>query len=546
MCAFGQSETNTSQKGDLNEDGKVDAADIVVLADIIMNNNVDLYNTDYPVTGMDIKVRKSLFIGSLAQKAVESTKLSDNTDNTRVSMQSEVVLPYQKISLNVKIRDGYFFGIRYGNTRSTLSQQAEWFKDGDIVNIPDGYLYYRCYFSKGADHNTPVTINEVQSLIDNSEIEISYNDIINDNSETEKYAKSILRYFFNIAEAGTQVNALKLNGSIPNIPTFGHTSDVHGDAKRFMQFLDYCDYIGVDAALVSGDFVSVTPAQSCQFINDIANEHNTMVLPCTGNHDCFGLLTAQEQREQVVGYLMTKNNVTTNPLDNYPTYFYKDIASKKIRIISLNTYEGNREGYNCNLTQQQCNWFIEALASTPTDYGVIVMFHSPESQPEKESGYNGFYQDKLATTLSYQTGITGEPIKKIVDAFISKTSATIAYTSYYVAITVNPNFTNVNSGVEFIAYVTGHRHIDWIGTVAGTTNRQLMLNVTCTTICGTEKDPYGANLSDLPRDGVGSTQDAFNIYGIDRLNKAVRVVRIGSNINFEGKERKFLIIKYKD
>lgn len=39
--AFAQSETNTPLKGDLNEDGKVNAADITVLVDIIMGKNVD-------------------------------------------------------------------------------------------------------------------------------------------------------------------------------------------------------------------------------------------------------------------------------------------------------------------------------------------------------------------------------------------------------------------------------------------------------------------------------------------------------------------------
>ena len=39
--AFAQSETNTSLEGDLNHDGEVDAADVVVLVDIIMKKNVD-------------------------------------------------------------------------------------------------------------------------------------------------------------------------------------------------------------------------------------------------------------------------------------------------------------------------------------------------------------------------------------------------------------------------------------------------------------------------------------------------------------------------
>jgi len=41
MGAFAQSETKTPLKGDLNEDGEVNAADVVVLVDIIMKKDVD-------------------------------------------------------------------------------------------------------------------------------------------------------------------------------------------------------------------------------------------------------------------------------------------------------------------------------------------------------------------------------------------------------------------------------------------------------------------------------------------------------------------------
>ena len=39
--AYAQSETNTPLEGDLNHDGEVNAADVVVLVDIIMKKNVD-------------------------------------------------------------------------------------------------------------------------------------------------------------------------------------------------------------------------------------------------------------------------------------------------------------------------------------------------------------------------------------------------------------------------------------------------------------------------------------------------------------------------
>lgn len=489
---------------------------------------------------------KHLFIGTLAQKSVGSTELSDNTDTTRVSMLSEVCFPYYNIHLNIRIKKGYYFGIRYGNTRSSLSEAKEWYKDGDVVIIPDGYLYYRCYFSKGDDKTDGVTVAEIQELIDKGDIKVLYsNDYdIKENTDADKYVKSAVRYFFSTDEAGTSADALRLNAKIPNIPTFGHTSDIHGDVNRYSQFLDYCDYIGVDAALISGDFVAYSSLQSCQFINDIADSHKSMVLPCTGNHDCLNLTTAREQREQIVGYLMDKNNVITNPLEDYPTYFYKDFTEKNIRLISINLYEGERVNYRCDFTEKQCNWLIGVLAATPANYGVLLMFHSPEDKPNIVSGLENFYQNKYAYNLAYQSGITGKPFKQIIDAFISKTTATIAYTSNSVEVSVNADFTGVNAGVEFIAYITGHEHVDWVGYVNDAENMQLLLNVTSACICGPSEDPYGANLSDLPRSDKGTTQDSFNIYGIDRINKTVRIARVGSNVTFDGVERKLMIIPY--
>ena len=481
---------------------------------------------------------------------------SGNSGNVGVAFYNAQADP------TVNSRTGFISGVGYEvGTVSTKSTKEY------IIDVPLGakYLYvmsvfppmptfaddFYCYVEGYTGDN--LTVREIDNLINTGQIEISYTedfDVIKDNRESEKDAKAMLRYFFKTNEGDSP---LTLNGTLPNIPTFAHTSDIHGDAKRYSQFLDYCDYIGVDAALISGDFAARYPSNSCQFINDIADEHKTAVLPCTGNHDCFGLKTAQEQNEQVVGYLMNKNNVTVNPDEgDYPTYFYKDFASRKIRVISLNVHEGERTEHRCNMTQEQCEWFISVLSGTPENYGVLVMFHEPEKETIKDDEHSDFFQKVYNHSFVYQYGINNQPISKIIDAFISKVSTSLTYTVQPIlsgtveTITVNMDFTQLNSGVEFIAYVTGHEHIDWIGVVRETANRQLMLNVTCGIgLCGTD-DPFFANLSDLPRGGVGSTQDSFNLYGIDRVNKTVRIARVGSNRSSEGTDRKFLIIPYAD
>lgn len=329
-------------------------------------------------------------------------------------------------------------------------------------------------------------------------------------------------------------------------PVFAHTSDVHGDATRFNSMVDYCDYIGVDACLVTGDMVSKEPKDSMQFVNDIADSHNSIVLPCMGNHDAR-TLTAEEQYNSIMKYLVEKNEVTTNPSETYPTYYYKDFATKKIRVIALNIYEGAHTSDNSNFTQAQCEWFISVLASTPQDYGVIVMFHSPDKLPAKDNNYADFYQDIVVTTTTTMANITGNPFIQIIDAFIGKAAATISYSIGSTEISVSADFTGVASGVEFIAYVNGHFHIDRIGYLPSTTHKQLNLNVTCgIAMYGGSTNAYYADCSDMPRGQVGATQDCFNLYVIDRAAKCVRVARVGSNIAGNLTERKFMVIPYSD
>jgi hypothetical protein len=144
------------------------------------------------------------------------------------------------------------------------------------------------------------------------------------------------------------------------------------------------------------------------------------------------------------------------------------------------------------------------------------------------------------------------PIKTIVDAFISKTSLSTSYNENTIngnngeTVTINVDFSNCAAGVEFICYVTGHRHKDNIGYVHTATNRQLMLNI----CCSNGHYPKSGSLSfaegsDIPRGDRGVTQDAFNVYGIDRQSGRVKIARVGSNVNFEGIDRKFLLAPYK-
>ena len=509
---------------------------------------VDATKAQFKALQSDVDALKSnsmlagLFLGTITQGALTASGFS--TNSKRVSTLSATTVPYKGARIKFTLPVGYKVEIRSGAKSNNLTEDDYWYADGDTFTFDEGVVYYRLSFAKflgATDIN--LYVSEINALIASGEIAINYKDddnIIDRNAETEKYVKAMLRTWA-ASPASSESHVM---------PIFAHTSDVHGDAIRFRQFLDYCDYLDVDAALVSGDVVALYPADRSQYINDVADKHHTMTLLCVGNHDGYGL-DSQGENEQIIGYLMTKHEVVTNPNETYPTYFYKDLADKKIRIISLNSYEGERLTYTTYFSEEQCNWFINALASTPQDYGVIVMYHALESAVVKENAHSNFYQD-IQRYTGYWQGTTNEPVKKIIDAFISKTTlsltySTRTYTEPAIEVSVEADFTSLASGVEFIAHVTGHEHADGIGLVGGVTNRQVMLNVCCGVgMYGIGDSDVLARLSDLPREGRGSVQDAFNIYAIDRDNGTIRIARVGSNMASDGIKRDFLIMPYRN
>lgn len=488
------------------------------------------------VAGEDGETFASLNLGTMVQKALTQSGLTDTNASKRVSMASNNVIPHIGGTLKFKIPSGYCAGIRSGNQAGSLSNNDYWYHNGEDFTFVESARYFRICFAKN-DGEDECPLATILSFIAAGDIQVMVSsepqpDIILRNLENEKYVKGVMRNF---------VSGASNNGSLTKLPVFGHSSDIHGDRWRFQSMMRYCDYLGLDALLISGDMVASTPSDSNQYITDVSLEHTTPLVPCLGNHDTVDLSTAEAQTAMIKTLI---DNVEGVYVDTYPTYYYKDFTAKSIRVIALNLYETDHSGHNCNFTQTQCDWFISTLASTPAGYGVLVMFHAPENTIDRVQGNDDFYQD-INNYWETHPGVTGTPILKIIDAFIGKTTLSLSYTSKSVTINTTADFTALNEGVEFISYINGHEHIDMVGYLHGTTHRQLNLNVCCgVAIYGTTYK-YLANNSDLPRGDKGSTQDAFNVYSIDRNAKTVRIAKVGSNLSgYDLQERKYMTISY--
>lgn len=348
------------------------------------------------------------------------------------------------------------------------------------------------------------------------------------------------------------------DNGMDSMPVLGHITDLHGDAPRFKNFLDFCDKAGVDVAINSGDSVLYQKRDGSKFVPAIAKEHNTPVIFAIGNHESLptGNLTLFD--DNIAELADEYEYLASAGIETTKCYYYKDFPGKKLRVIALNQYEDGV--YQLRLGQAQVSWFITTLLSTPAGYGIVVTYHAPEDRVEAESPYDVFRQPAPNGASSHPDGyfVDKRVIEMIIDAFISRESVSFSYEDHSATyngtsdltteiVNVNADFSGVDLTTEFICYVAGHKHEDWIGFFSNSENRQLYLGITCgNALYGDSSNPAWSNQSDLPRGGVGVSQDAFCIYAIDRLNGNVKVMRVGASVTQMMVKREMMVIPYKD
>ena len=414
---------------------------------------------------------------------------------------------------------------------------------------------FRAYTTNSASFLTPISATDIQAMIDNGTLAIEYyderdEDVVGRNEATQINLQALRRVYI---QGGGALNGMD------SMPVFAHITDIHGDAPRWQNFLDYCDKYGVDFALETGDAVLYQKRDASQFIYDFADGHNTDVIACIGNHESLptgsSTLFADNLSDLATKYeyLASAGNITDK------CYFFKDYDAKKVRVIVLNQHEDGV--YARRIGQTQVDWFIATLLSTPAGYGIVIAYHAPEDKVVAESPYDMFRQPVPNSGATYEVNgayVDKRVVELLVDAFISRTSVNFTYEDHSATyngdsdvttqtVSVVADFSEVDETTEFICYVCGHRHEDWIGYYDNSTNKQLCLCITCgNALYGDSSNPAWANQSDLPRGGIGVSQDAFCVYAIDRLNGNVKVMRVGATVTQMMEKREMMVIPYKD
>lgn len=315
--------------------------------------------------------------------------------------------------------------------------------------------------------------------------------------------------------------------------TLAHISDLHNDATRYDNFMQFVSDYDVDAGIVTGDLIDTSTASA--FAEMTAKEtHNIDLLKVIGNHEKSGNSPLTDAQ------IYNNWNLITN---TEKIYYYKDYPSYNIRVICIDAYDlGVGDSH---YSQTQINWFIEALKGAKTaGYTVIVARHNVEGGYHNLTpNNNGFFQRWYQWADIGSIYNNGTIIEDIVDAFKtgSSISGTYTFTDSTPSITVNTTFSGNGS---FACYVSGHYHGDFIGYSVAHPN-QLYLNIAQGCLKSSIRPSVmWEQVSDLPRKEGEPSENLFNVYGFDIKNHQIKVMRVGSDVNDKMEKREMAVYTF--
>lgn len=512
-----------------------------------------------------------LVVGRLTGGQSETTPSITNTTDAnhiyRISSPYIITLPFgEKTKIMVKMKNtNYRVAFRFGNYSNHMDMVTGYYSDGEIIDVdalsrtqytphPNYYAITMGLpiFGRNPDYTTSTAKQLTADDIAEAGLQLF---AINPESDVEDCNDEACNMIAsarldNITYAPASARKTPYNTK----PVIIHTSDAHGDENRIKRFFDFGEVINADLAVMTGDIVTYNPNSGFGWFHKLANNYAGKIGICVGNHDVY--LAGQTDNDvynSMFAPIADKIGLTTGK-----TFYYKDYAALKIRIISVNIYQ--YDGRDTVLTRpfshftaEQITWLINTLQNTPNDYGVIILEHSPQRSVNNAavSGKTEFYQASNNRSWdNINNHVNGAPIYDIVDAFIGRTTINKTYTQAGepATLTVSADFTNVNNSIEFIAFMNGHIHMDSVCYVPDTTHKQLCLNVSQTLPAyGGEYYSYLADGSDIGRSFKSSAQDSFNAYVIDRESKTVKIIRVGSNrVYTDNSKREYMEIAYAD
>ena len=300
-------------------------------------------------------------------------------------------------------------------------------------------------------------------------------------------------------------------------------SDIHSDKSRLGRIVNFYELYSssFNDLLHSGDNVDRQFDDGMSFWNEVIGTNR--ILNTIGNHDTASIINdsydwkaktgLQCFRQYFEPYLTNWIDVVF-PVDASTAgrcYYYKDYPSQGVRLVTLDCMA--MDSSSPKYDSYQLQWFEMVLTDARIQsLSVLVNIHcAPKSEPI-DCSFTSLLFDSNGL---FAGGYGGEDaFVKVVDAFI-------------------------DDGGEFISWIAGDLHKDYIGYSRVAQNKQVVL-VTACALCSPFASLTMRRVENTP------SEDAFNILMVDTKRKNIKLKRVGATIDIDLKSHSIVSYNYDD
>lgn len=286
---------------------------------------------------------------------------------------------------------------------------------------------------------------------------------------------------------------------------FVHFSDVHRSQTNWNRVMQFAKQFSgnLSFAIHTGDFVA---GDQRGYTNLYENGFDSGIpeLNVVGNHDVYTDFANRTMATKSVTKSLifpdTSDWGVTWGTDDEPMSYYKDFATKKVRLVVLDCYYDK---------ESQASWLATVLAEAKSlGYAVITATHEVTK----------------SLTEFVDCTFTTKDIDALTTAGLNHSS-----TPYDAVIKAFKD-----SGGEHVCNLCGHEHVDIIGY-----SENGILNVVIGASLG-----YDSTSSDIYRAVNTRTFDLFNAVSINQNQHLIKIVRIGANTDHYLQGRNVLCYDY--
>lgn len=332
--------------------------------------------------------------------------------------------------------------------------------------------------------------------------------------------------------SAAKIRTVKTEKNYQRLFTVVHITDTHGDIDSTFSAYEYADQIDADFVALTGDYVPYRPYHGYSILHTIIKRAKTPTVYSMGNHDVAGF------SDEEVYSINIKPIKDTLCASEEHAYYYKDFQhdGSIVRVISLYPfYDKARVRDRGYYTQDQLMWLCNAMAEVPDGGHIFILRHfyhyRPIYQYENEAAFYDF-SDRNQTGVPW-LNMGSDPITDIVDAYNTRMPLFYQYSGELKnateTISVKYDFSE-RPNSEFVAYFTGHTHLDCVGYARDTKTSQVVLSSLCTTGYKGTEFYYGYTEAASHRDYGTDSQIAFNVFTFDFEKKIIRVARVGNGL----------------